>query len=77
MSDGMQDSNVAAVASGAEEQSSKNRGGGGEVSPRFVNWGKLIWKPPTVRVMELKRTSAGGRPSISDEDPPDYVPLLS
>ena len=28
MSDGMQNSNVAAVVSGAEEQSSKNRGGG-------------------------------------------------
>ena len=35
------------------------------------------WNPPTVRVMELERTRAGGRPSLSDEDPPDYVPLLS
>ena len=37
----------------------------------------LDWNPPTVRVMELERTRAGGRPSISDEDPPDYLPDLS
>ena len=74
MSDGMQDSNVAAVACGAEEQSSKNRGGGGRRPHEFVNWTKLAWKPPTVRVMELKRTSGGGNQAIVQEDPPDYLP---
>ena len=34
----------------------------------------LAWNPPTVRVMELGRTSSGGTTALAVENPPDYLP---
>ena len=74
MSEQLKSSPSGARYGGLNQSSGKIRGGGVRRPHEFVNWTKLAWKPPTVRVMELKRTSGGGNQAIAQEDPPDYLP---